>query len=229
VTLGLVLQARMGSTRLPGKVLKPIAGRTLLEHVFERAAAVRRPCKLVVATSTLRQDDAVEALCRKAGVGCFRGDESDVLARYLGCAESLGLDPVVRLTGDNPFTDVEELERLIDLRSGSGCDFAHSFKGLPIGVGAEIFTLAALRASAKEGLEPHHREHVDEFLLEHPERFRTLELETPSDKRRPAVRLTVDTDEDYRRACYVAERAAGRLATTLEAIRLAEDYDRALR
>ena len=214
----------MGSSRLPGKVLMSIRGEPLLGHVVGRLAALKHPATVVVATTTEAGDDAIERWCTRGGVKCFRGSDGDVLERYYLCAQQYGLDPIVRLTADNPFTDISELDRLIDLHLARGNDFTHSFGSLPVGVGAEIFTLAALARSHREGRAPHHREHVDEYMLENPALFRTEVLDVSEAKRRPDVRLTVDTQEDYRRACFIAERARGRWANTEEAIELCSRF-----
>lgn len=214
----------MGSSRLPGKVLMPIHGVPLLGHVVGRLAELQHGVVTVVATSEVSADRAIENWCLQEGVRCFRGSEQDVLARYYECAKAFGLDPIVRLTADNPFTDVVELDRLIDLHAAQRNDFSHSFRSLPVGVGAEIFEFAALERSHREGRAPHHREHVDEYMLENPSVFRTGILAVPLQKRRPDVRLTVDTEEDFRRACYIAERARGRWATTEEAIELCSHF-----
>jgi spore coat polysaccharide biosynthesis protein SpsF len=218
--LGVVIQARIGSTRLPGKVLRPIAGRPLLAHVTGRLEQLEHASQIVVATSTQDRDTAIVDWCRQAGVLCFCGSEDDVLDRYLRCAEQFGFTQVVRLTADNPFTDVAELDRLIELHLSGGFDYTHSFGMMPLGVGAEILTLGALRRSHREGLAPHHREHVNEYVQEHPERFRTGVLDVPAAKRCPELRLTVDTEEDWRRACFAAERASGRWLETQQAIEL---------
>jgi spore coat polysaccharide biosynthesis protein SpsF len=225
--LGIIIQARMGSTRLPEKVLKPVGNRTLLGHIVERLRRLQATALTVCATSTEGRDDAVERFCRESGVACFRGSEQDVLDRYYRCAEEHGFTQVVRLTGDNPFPDMEELDRLISLHLTENADFSHSFRVLPIGVGAEIFTFDALQASWREGTAPHHREHVDEYLLENPGRFKTAELDAVPSKQRPEVRLTVDTEADYRRACHIAEHACSDPVTTEEAILLAERYQTA--
>jgi spore coat polysaccharide biosynthesis protein SpsF len=188
--------------------------------VVGRLEMLQHPHKAVVATSTLAADDAIADWCGRQGVACFRGSEQDVLARYAGAAREFDLDPVIRLTADNPFTDMEELDRLIDLHQAEGNDFTQSFAALPIGVGAEIFSFDALVLSAHDGRAPHHREHVDEYMIENPQIFRTGNLTVDGPKNRPDIRLTVDTEEDYRRACRIAERAQGKWATTLEAIAL---------
>ena len=217
MSLGIIIQARMGSTRLPGKVLKPIAGKVLLDHVLGRLDGFRCDAGIVVATSTIDQDDAIETHCR-GRVACFRGSELDVLDRYFRCASAYGFDHIVRLTADNPFTDIEELERLVDLHLQGGYDYTHSFGMMPLGVGAEVFTFEALSASHREGMAPNHREHVNEFIQENPQRFRIGALDVPVAKRAPDLRMTVDTQEDYERACRLAELAAPEWQTTVGAI-----------
>ncbi len=222
--LGIVIQARMGSTRLPGKILHPIVGRPLLDHVLGRLAGLQHSARIVIATSNTPPDDVVVAFCAERGVDCFRGSEQDVLARYYECARQRGFDQVLRLTGDNPFTDVDELDRLIEFHLVGGYDYSSSFEELPVGVGAEIFTFAALERSFQEGHAPHHREHVDEYILENRDLFRTGRLVVPERKRHPEVRLTVDTSEDLRRAQFVAEHATGPWATTEDAINLCSRF-----
>lgn len=210
----------MGSTRLPGKVLMPIGALPLLGHVTGRLAMLHSKADVVVATGASARDDAVAQWCEKAGVCCFRGSEDDVLKRYRDCAAEHGLDPVIRLTADNPFTDIAELDRLIEQHRAQGNDFTHSFRDLPVGVGAEIFAFGALERSEREGRGAHHREHVDEYMIENPRIFRTGILEVPAAKRRPDVRLTVDTPEDLRRARYIVEHGARPWVGTEEAIAL---------
>lgn len=220
MSLGIVIQARIGSTRFPGKVLRPIAGRPMLAHVLGRLQHLRHAATVVVATTVLPQDDAVVAWCAEHGVACFRGDELDVLDRYLRCAEAYGFAHVVRLTADNPFTDIEELDRLIDFHLAQCFDYTHAFGLMPVGVGAEIFTFAALQRSHTEGHAPHHREHVNEYIQEHPELFTSGQLQVPTAKLNPELRLTVDTEEDWRRACELADQAGDTWLNTEGAIAL---------
>lgn len=219
-SVGLVIQARMGSTRLPGKVLLPVGDRPLLGHVIGRLSQLPQQWPLVVATSTDTRDDAVVAWCRKSGVATFRGSEHDVLDRYLQCVRTSGFEHVVRLTADNPFTDIPELERLVRLHLEGGFDYTHSFGMMPIGVGAEVISRAALERSHFEGLQPHHREHVNEYIQEHPELFSIGVLDVPSDKRASELRLTVDTEQDWRRADALVRQAQGDWLETQEAIAL---------
>ena len=218
--VGVIIQARMGSTRLPGKVLKPIAGKVLLDHVLGRLSLLAYPVKVVVATSDLPQDDAIACHCQSRCVAVFRGSETDVLDRYYKCACENGFEHVARLTADNPFTDLEELHRLIEQHLTQHNDYTHSFGSMPLGVGAEIFTFAALEKSVLEGHACNHREHVNEYIQENPDMFRIGVLEIPVVKCRQDLRLTVDTEDDYKRACAIAEHAPDRWVWTEEAIQL---------
>jgi len=214
----------MGSSRLPGKVLRPINGTPLLGRILDRLSHLRHHATVVVATTVEARDDAVVHYCEQRNTGVFRGSESNVLDRYYQCAKASGFEQVIRLTADNPFVDVEELDRLVDLHLSRQADFSHSFAQLPIGVGAEIFRFSALAQSAEASTAPHHFEHVDEFMLEHPERFETVELEVSAEKNHPKVRLTVDDETDFRRACFIAERAGIDHVTTEQAVALCSQF-----
>jgi spore coat polysaccharide biosynthesis protein SpsF len=222
--IGIIIQARMGATRLPGKILMRIGNKTLLEHILFRLMQLRHHTMTVIATSDTSRDDVVERFCAARSVACFRGSESNVLDRYYQCAARYGFQHVVRMTGDNPFPDIEELDNLIDLHLTEGRDFAHSFSNLPVGCGAEIFTFEALEKSWREGKEPHHIEHVDEYMREHPEIFLTSTLSVSADKNRPDVRLTIDTEDDYKRACYIVEKSGVEYISIPNAIALADEY-----
>ena len=210
----------MGSARLPGKVLKPIAGKPMLDHVLGRLSQLTFPVKVVVATSDQTQDDSILLHCLARGVKVFRGSETDVLDRYYQCAHKNGFEHVVRLTADNPFTDIEELQRLIMLHTTKHNDYTHSLETMPLGVGAEIFTFATLERIMREGYKPNHREHVNEYIHENPELFIIGTLKLPAIKHCPSLRLTVDTEDDYQRACKVAGHAPDRWIGTEEAIKL---------
>ncbi len=214
----------MGSSRLPGKILMNIGHRNLLEHILFRLTSLRHDAQTVIATSTSLGDDIVQQFCSSHQVACFRGSELNVLERYYHCAKKYGFSQIVRLTGDNPFTDIEELDNLIDLHLTSGADYTHSFGVLPVGVGAEIFTFKALEDSYFNGTRENHREHVNEYILEHPELFLIKVLSVPPRKNRPDIRLTVDTEEDIRRARFVVENSQQSSVDTVRAIELCSHF-----
>lgn len=222
---GIILQARMGSSRLPGKVLKYIGPKTILDHIIFRLSYLRHTAKVVIATSIHPRDDILKFYSRSRSVSFFRGSEQDVLERYYLCAKQYGFHHVVRLTGDNPFVDVEEVDRLIECHLGAYADYSHSFDTLPVGCGAEIFTFAALERSFFCGHKANHREHVNEYIQENPDLFLIAVPEVPLTKKRPDIRLTVDTGEDYRRACYIAEKSKDEYITTEKAVELCLEFE----
>lgn len=222
--VGIVIQARSGSTRLPGKILKEINDRTLLDHIIDRLTELKQEATVVIATSDLERDDIVEEWCKKKKVNCFRGDENNVLKRYYDCMIEYGFNYVVRMTGDNPFPDVEELDRMIEMHIREDNDFSECHSVLPIGVGMEMFSRETLIVDMENASMPHHFEHVDEYVLENLDKFKWSTLKVPEEKAHPEIRLTVDTEEDYKKACYIAEKSKTGLPTTTEAIKLCMEY-----
>ena len=222
--VGIVIQARIGSTRLPGKILMPIGTKSLLGHILCRLMKLHHPAQIVIATSDSSRDDIVKGFCESHSVACYRGSDNNVLDRYYQCAVQYGFHHIVRLTGDNPFFDIEELHNLIEYHLSNATDYANSFNSLPVGVGAEVFTFESLERSWREGTAPHHLEHVNEYMLERPDLFKTGTLGVSLDKHRPDVRLTVDTKDDYERACYIMTMCKSQCISTQQAIQFAEEY-----
>lgn len=224
--IGIIIQARMGSTRLPGKILKDYEGKTLLGHILYRLnQKVISDTDIVIATSTLPSDDVVEAFCNREGVNCFRGDEQNVLSRYYECARQNHYVHIVRMTGDNPFPDIDELNRLIAYHIENKMDFTENFSVLPLGVGMEIFSYSALENSLFHASLPKHFEHADEYILDHKESYRFGTVSVAGEKNKPQVRLTVDTEEDYHKACYILKNAGMEYVTTEAAIYFSEQFD----
>lgn len=199
--VGIVLQARVGSTRLPGKVLMPLAGKPMIQWIIERLKACRKAEMLILATTSMQQDDALADLAKDWGVVAFRGSGSDVLDRYYKCARKYGLTDIVRATGDNPFVDAEECDRLVDFYSAERLDFAigetGTPSGYPLGVSVEVFNFKSIEKSWQEGHAPHHREHVDEYMLENPGLFRQARMSAPPEKSAHDLSLTVDTSGEF--------------------------------
>lgn len=224
--IGVVIQARMGSIRLPGKVLMPIGPekKPLLQHILDRVERLKTPSTVVVATSDLKGDDVIAAFCQERNVECFRGCEENVLLRYVTCMRHYDFFHVLRMTGDNPFVDIEELDRLIVQHVEGEYDFSESFSQLPLGVGSEIFKNTALEKNLHLSSMPHHFEHVDEYILEHMQDFHVMHLAVPAAKNHPRIRLTVDTPEDFQRTNYIMENATNAYIDTEEAIRLCTQF-----
>lgn len=200
--IGLIIQARMGSTRLPEKILMDLCGKPLLLHIIDTIRSLDKNYIVIIATTTLSKDDAVKMFCDEYGILCFRGSENDVLNRYYKTALSFNLDHIVRLTGDNPLIDAENLQYLIDEHLKNDADYSSNKSevdsGLPEGVGAEIFTFPALERSWREGKKENHREHVNEYILENMDIFNVLRVDAKENVPYKNIRLTVDTIYDFR-------------------------------
>jgi len=199
--ISIILQARMGSSRLPGKVLKSLAGKPMIQWIVERLKLCEKVDKLILATSTLEQDQPLVNLAEQLGIRIFRGSENDVLDRYYQCAKHHKIDYIIRATGDNPFVDPIECDKLIHYYLSRQLDYATISTeppgGFPLGVGVEIFNFSSLEKSWKEGHAPHHREHVNEYILENPTLFIQSKMTPPPEKNAPEISLTVDTSEEF--------------------------------
>lgn len=200
-----ILQARMSSTRLPGKVMKPILGRPMLARQVERLRRCAALDELVVATSDQPDDAPIAALCAQDGVACFRGSLADVLDRFTRCAREHGADHVVRLTGDCPLTDPAMVDELVRFYLAGDFDYAANCRPptLPDGLDAEVFTAAALEEAWREARDPFEREHVVPYIIRRPERFRMGNWAWPEDL--SGLRWTVDEPEDLAFATRVYE------------------------
>jgi spore coat polysaccharide biosynthesis protein SpsF len=192
VSTAVVLQARLGSRRLPKKVLAPIGGRSLLAHCIARLRASGLP--VIVATTDLAEDNAVAREAAGQGAAVFRGSERDVLARFLGAAHAFDLDVVIRTTADNPFVDWTSVGRVIECRARLDADHVVE-EGLPIGAAVEAVAVAALARARSLIVDPYDCEHVTPFLRR-DSRFRAVRVMAPAAIRRPDLRVTVDTAED---------------------------------
>jgi spore coat polysaccharide biosynthesis protein SpsF len=194
-----ILQARMNSSRLPGKILKDVAGEPMLVRVVSRLRRAETLSEILVATTTEPADDAVQQICAARGWTCFRGSESDVLDRYYQAARLHGADVVVRVTADCPLIEPAEVERVVQeyLRRPEAVDYVCNFlprRTYPRGLDTEVFSFEVLQRSWREDQNPAWREHVTEYLLRHPEAFRLRGVQNGEDL--SALRWTVDTPED---------------------------------
>lgn len=203
-----IIQARVGSTRLPGKVLLDLCGKTVLGRVVERASRMTRIKDMVVATSNLESDDAVEDECRRLGVACFRGSEDDVLDRFRGAAEALGAEQCVRITADCPLIDPQVSDDIVAQFEAADppVDYASNKipQSFPRGLDTEVFTREALERSARWAKKPYHRTHVTAYMYQTPELFTLLSV--VSDVDRADWRWTIDTPEDLAFVRSVYER-----------------------
>lgn len=192
------IEARFASTRLPGKVLLPVAGKPMLELMIERLTRARTVDEVVIATTDRPSDDAIENLGRRLGVGTFRGSEDDVLARVLGAAQAYQADLIVETTGDCPLIDPAIVDKVVaDYRIG-GADFVSNVLPYttPRGTDVRVFSTAALARVDELTDDPADREHVSLYFMERPGEYRLRNVETALPAFAADLRLTVDTPED---------------------------------
>lgn len=199
-----IIQARMGSTRLPGKVLLDLGGESMLARVVRRTSRASLVHRVVVATSTSSDDDAIEEQCRSLGVSCFRGSQEDVLERYYVAAAAYRADVVVRITADCPLIDPEIVDRVVEAFLDIEPDYASNTvcRTYPRGLDTEVMSMAALERAWREALIPYQRIHVTPYLYQNPEIFAVFPVIQREDL--SSGRWTVDTPEDLEllRAIY---------------------------
>jgi spore coat polysaccharide biosynthesis protein SpsF (cytidylyltransferase family) len=194
------VQVRMGSSRLPGKAMREIAGKPLLGHLLDRLALARRLDDIVVATSVRTENDVIQAYCASRGISCFRGSEDDVLERMVGALRSRDAAVGVEIFGDCPLIDPAIVDELVDLFVQS--DGAYDFVGndltttWPPGMEVEVFSVAALVDADRRCADPSTREHGTLFIRKNPSLYRLHNVEAPLAFCRPEIELEVDTSED---------------------------------
>ena len=205
-----IMQARMSSTRFPGKVLKEVNGTPLLAYEIARLARSKTIDKLVVATTMEPEDAAIVALCDKLGVDSFRGSLEDVLSRYVECAKKYPeYDVIVRVTGDCPLIDPEVVDKVVTFFCDGEFDYVSNVEAgnetYPDGMDSEVFSRTALMAAGEKATLTSEHEHVTPYIRNHPE-FRRGGVRAEGDT--SAYRLTVDNPEDFEVVSFLIEHAA---------------------
>jgi len=213
-----IIQARMGSSRLPGKILKRLGETDVLTYVINRCKAIEGVTEVIVATSTLTQDDAVENWCKGHSVLYFRGSESDVLDRYVQCAKQYNPDYVMRVTSDCPFVDYEMASEIVGLMEQERKDIVLVEGQLPRGLSVELIEYEALLRIHRDGQEARHREHVTYYVYEYSEQFKSATYVVPINRNSPHLRVTLDTEEDYALCQAVAEHFNDPLISSADVI-----------
>jgi spore coat polysaccharide biosynthesis protein SpsF len=205
--VGIIIQARMGSSRLPGKTMKQINGKPLLYYSVQRALQAKYVDKVIVATTDKEQDDTIEKWCDENNISCFRGSEQNVLERYYYCAEENNLDVVVRATADNPFIDPRIIDLLILALSLQQVDYVtmrHKTNTWPYGLDVEAMDIQTLKKVWNLSVLPQHKEHVTLYIKDNEIDFRIYEVNINEDL--STIRLTVDFPEDFERANILMEK-----------------------
>lgn len=193
-----IIQARTGSTRLPGKALRMLSGKSMLERELERLKKATRVDAFIVATTQKSEDDVIVEIAKRAGFPCFRGSERDVLDRYYHAAKEAGADTIVRVTGDCPLHDPEVVDLVVDRFLERGVDYAKTPENYPEGLDTEVFSFAALETAWKEAKLPSEREHVTPYIRNHPDRFRIDVPWKSGDPDHAHYHWSVDTERDFR-------------------------------
>lgn len=209
-----IIQARMGSNRLPGKVLRPILGKPMLWHIVRRVRAVPSVDEVVVAIPDGPTDEELRRFCAANDIASFSGSELDVLDRFYRTAQQYGADPVLRITADCPLVDPELVEKLISLYRSGGFDYAAVSAGadasrleggsFPDGMDAECFNFASLEKAWKEAQDPRDREHVTRFIWRRKGLFRCGKVYPDREYRN--LRLTVDYPQDFEVVSRIYEK-----------------------
>lgn len=201
-----IVQARMGSSRLPGKALKDVHGRTMLARVVRRAGRSALIDKLVVATTEKKVDDAIVSECDSLGIVYFRGSEDDVLDRYYQAARAFSADSIVRITSDCPLIDPEIIDRVVQAFLDNGPDYASNTieSTYPRGLDVEVFTFGALEKAWREASADFQRAHVTPYIYQHPEQFKIYSV--AGEENWGNYRWTVDTREDLAMVRAVYEK-----------------------
>ncbi len=204
-----IIQARMGSTRLPGKVLRELSGETMLTRVVKRVRCAKLIDEVLVATTERASDDAIVAECRRSAVSFFRGDQDDVLDRYFKAAQSADAEIVVRITSDCPLIDPEITGKTIQAFIDKSPDYASNtiLRTYPRGLDTEVVSMTALRRAWQKAQQAYEREHVTPYIFEHPTEFTCLPV--VGDQDFSAHRWTVDTPEDFAFVKAIYDRLKG--------------------
>ena len=192
-----IIQARMDSTRLSGKVMLPIGGKPMLWHVIERVKRCKKVDSIVVATTTNQEDNAVIKLAKKCGVDSFAGNEDNVLERYYETAMKFSADIIVRITADCPLINPDTIDKMVTLCLKEKADYicGHpNFASMEQGV--EVFSFIALEKAKNMVTKDYQREHVTIFIKENPKLFKIVTIIPKNIFQRKDMRLTVDTKED---------------------------------
>lgn len=194
------IEARMNSSRLPGKILMPLVGKPSLERLVERARKSKKVEEVIVATTVSASDDAVERWAKKAGVSIYRGSEEDVLLRVLEAAKAYRGDVIVELTGDCPLVEPAFIDELVAMYQNGDYDYVSNIleRTYPRGWDTQVFSTALLERVHRTTNDPADRENVSLYIYEHPEQFKLGGIKAPKGLFAPHLRICVDTPEDFK-------------------------------
>lgn len=197
--IGCIIQARIGSTRLPRKILKELDVKsTVLDYVIEQTSTSKKIEKIIVATTNLKQDEIIADFCNKKGVSFFRGSDNDVLDRYYQCAKKYSFDTIVRITSDNPLVDPEIIDLAIEKFETGNYDMVTTchVRSFPYGISVEVFSFQALKECWKNAKMQSEREHVITYMHNKNQNFKIFNL--INEENLTYINCTVDNESDYK-------------------------------
>ena len=200
-----IIQARMSSTRLPGKIMLPLQGKPMLQNISERIARAKYIDDLIIATSIDETDDIVEDFCLNKGIKYFRGSLNNVLERYYKCAVKESADIIIRCTADNALIDATIIDEAVETYISYKPDYLSYKASLPVGMRVEVFSFDALEKAYNEASDPECLEHVTPYIIKTPSKFCVLFYQDRSDDDYSTMRFTIDTPEDYKFAKSIYE------------------------
>lgn len=213
-----VIQARMGSSRLPGKILMPLGDTNTLHYVTERCKKIKGIDDVIVATSTLEKDNQVEQWCSKNQIHCFRGSETNVLQRYLDAVQDIQPDYILRVTADCPFVDYELASQLVEKLNIIDVDIIDLQGELPRGLAVEAISYRALQYIEEHAHAERHYEHVTYYAYEYKSEFKRAVYKIPEDNQQPQLRITLDTKKDYELLSEIASHFKNPLVSSSSVI-----------
>lgn len=208
IDCAITIQARMTSTRLPGKILKPVNGRPLLSYMIERLRRIDSAQEIILCTTTNDTDDILVEFAKDEGILCYRGSEDDVMSRVLEAAQKFNVDTIVETTSDCPLIDPDICQQVIAHYHQEGVDYASNIykRCYPIGMDVQVFKTDILADAFSKTDDPSEREHVSLYIYRHPETYKLGWIESPESQYDPHLRLTLDTAEDYEVIKFIFER-----------------------
>jgi spore coat polysaccharide biosynthesis protein SpsF len=202
-----IVEARMSSSRLAGKVLMPIGSKNSLGHIYSRLSKVLEISEICIATTENQSDDIIENWANSRGIPIYRGSENDVLSRVLGAADKLCAEIIVEITGDCPFVDPLMVDQYIAILKENDLDYISNniVPTYPDGFDVQVFLTEALRKSSGLALTREEREHVTMHIRQNPQIFKSLNIVAPKPYRYPEISVTLDTKEDLEVLRLIAE------------------------
>ncbi len=203
--IGIVIQARMGSSRLPGKILLKLpfhSNMTVLENILNRAEKVNNIDNIVVATTVGEGDNIVEDFCKERNIEVFRGSEDHVLSRFYYLSKKYNFDQIIRLTADNPCIDFKLIESCLDIHLRNKNDYTETIS-YPLGTNIEIVSMKSLSYAFNNTIENYDTEHVTPFVRNHPDLFQIETIEANDSLARSDIRVTLDKEQDYVLLCQI--------------------------